>query len=86
MSVGKLAWVYSAGSLGNVAGGCAVEVCGIVGIIVGAGLWLVVASCGWPATLECEVRWLLARPLGVPMAKLAWGSAARGPLVSILAG
>ena len=38
VSVGKLAWVYSAGSLGIIAGGCVVGGCGIVGTIAGAGL------------------------------------------------
>ena len=35
---GKLAWVYSTGSLGIVAGGCVVGGCGIVGTIAGAEL------------------------------------------------
>ena len=38
VSEGKLAWVYSVGSLGSVACGCMIGVCGIIGIIAGAGL------------------------------------------------
>ena len=40
--------------------------------------WPVAASCGWPATLGCEARWVLGRPVGMPMARLAWEAAAEG--------